>query len=66
MKIVGLSLSDGNTRSTFSEMLGLIEDVWQKQEAEEAVLPFENSGEWEDIDVDGGHAHTTAMRETSM
>ena len=38
----------------FSGMVGMIEDVWQKQEAgEPIVLPFENSGKWEVIYSDG-------------
>jgi hypothetical protein len=38
----------------FSGMVGMIEDVWQKQEAgEPIVLPLENSGKWEVIYADG-------------
>ena len=37
----------------FSGMVGMIEDVWQKQEAgEPLVLPLENSGKWEVIYAD--------------
>jgi hypothetical protein len=36
----------------FSGMVDMIEDVWQKQEAGEPVLPFTNSGKWELIYAD--------------
>jgi hypothetical protein len=37
----------------FSGMVGMVEEVWRKQEAGEPVLPFESSGKWEVIYADG-------------
>jgi hypothetical protein len=37
----------------FSGVVGMIEEVWQKQEAGVPVLPFDSSGKWEVIYADG-------------
>jgi hypothetical protein len=37
----------------FSGMVGMMEDVWKKQETGEPLLPFKNSGQWEIIYADG-------------
>jgi hypothetical protein len=37
----------------FSGMVDIMQEIWQKQEAGEPVLPFENPGKWEVIYADG-------------
>lgn len=39
--------------SLFNGMVDVLEEVGRKQEQKEALLPFENSGNWEIIYADG-------------